>query len=213
MFAVCYIGNVALNLYIMKNSVKKTEKVNVIETVNVVETVQNSDLNAYLEEENKKALIRYKAKLIRDKEREAKKGLPKVETAKKLSNKVLEKLEKIKNFDSENAGSYERLGQVSRKVDIEYLNLNSALNKYIEVAKSEGFSAKQLSKLNKSNCKKIIAESVKYKDLALFTTDDIKKICQLVLVKFDVTTARAKKVALQGGTVGKKADKITANVK
>lgn len=196
----------------MNNSVKNSEKVNVIETVNVVEIVQTSDLNAYLEEENKKALIRYKAKLEREAKKLANLGKPKVETAKKLSSKVLNTLEKIENFDSENSGSWDKLGQISRKVVIDGMNLKKALTNYLEIAKSE-LTSKQMSKLNISNCKKIIGESVKYKDLTLFTTNDLKLICQLVLVKFDATTARAKKVALQGGTVGKQADKITANVK
>lgn len=192
----------------MKNLVKNTEK-----TVNEIATVNAVDLKAqFLADEFKKAELRYEAKLIRDKEKEAKKGQPKVETARKLSGKVLTTLEKIENFDSENAGSWDKLGQTSRKVVIDAMNLNSALNKYLEIAKTE-LTDKQMSKLNKSNCKKIIGESIKYKDLTLFTTNDIKLICQLVLVKFDITTARAKKVSLQGGTVGKKADKITANVK
>jgi len=132
----------------------------------------------------------------------------KVESARIVSGKVIKTVAKIKAFDSKNAGSWDKLGQVSRKVLVDGLGLNKALKNYLDIAKDE-LTDTQIACLTFANCVDFIKTSVKYKDLQYFTTNDLKLIAQKVLVKFDANTARALKVEKQGGTVGKKAKKLT----
>ena len=133
---------------------------------------------------------------------------PKVETPRIVSKRYTEMEQKVKDFDKKNAGSWDKLGQVSRKVTLDALGLNKALKNYLRIAKGE-LTSSQMKVLTFKNCQQYIKSSIKNKNLHLFTTNDIKLICQKVLVKYDANTKRGERVSKQGGTVGKKADAQT----
>jgi hypothetical protein len=133
----------------------------------------------------------------------------KAEVRKEISGKLEDTLDKIEEFkeNQSDENSWTKLGQVSRIVTVEALGLNKALKGYIKVSK-DVLTGSQLEVLTFSNCVEFINNSIKYKDLKYFTTNDIKLICQKVIVNKDPNTARALKVAKQGGTIGAKADNI-----
>jgi hypothetical protein len=142
-----------------------------------------------------------------------KKGSAKKSTAKKVTvrthNKRINNLvEKSKGFNKKEAGSWDCLTQTSRQVELGRMGLSKAFKEYLKEAKTT-LTANQMKHLTFKNLQGFASNSAEFKQLEFWTINNIKMLCQRILVANDANTARAKKVSKQGGVVGKKADKVT----
>lgn len=139
----------------------------------------------------------------------------KVETIAQHNARINNLIAKSKEFDKKNAGSWDRLGQTSRMVELDRMSMSKAFKEYLKVAKTL-LTPAQMQHLTFAKISEFAKSSKKFGSLEYWTINNIKLLCNAVLKANDANTARGAKVAKQGGTVGKKADKMQrrgANVK
>ena len=128
----------------------------------------------------------------------------------KISKRLAKKIEKVENFDSKNAGSWDRLMHVANLAEIDTFSLSKVVKTFLEASKKAGVGLTPAQKkvLTFNNVKDYVNKSDKYSHLTHFSFHQVKLICNAVIKANDLNTKRAAKVKKQGGTVGKKADKI-----
>ena len=104
----------------------------------------------------------------------------KVETPKQVSKRVLEMLEKSKQFDVKTANNWQKLGEVSRQVNIKPMGFNKMIKFYLSEAKLV-MPKDVLKCITFANVKEWVSTSIKYQNLEYFTANDAKLICNAVI--------------------------------
>lgn len=132
----------------------------------------------------------------------------KTPTARKHNQRITNLIEKSSKFDKAVAGSWDCLTQTSRNVELGRMSFSKAFKEYLKEARKT-LKSTQMQHLTFSKCQAFAETSKEFKSLEFWTINNIKMLCQRLLVKNDANTSRAKKVKSQGGVVGKKADQQT----
>lgn len=128
-----------------------------------------------------------------------------------LSKKLNAKIEKIQNFDVENASNWERLKQTGVQSEIATLGVNAVIKRFIKIGENT-LTEGQKKVLTFENVITYIKDS-KYSNLMLFTPYQAVLICNAVIKTHHKATATAERAKKQGAIVGKKADKVVKNSK
>lgn len=130
----------------------------------------------------------------------------------KMPKAIANKLEKTKAYNHKEAGSYDALLQSARDADLENLSYNKKIKHYLGKAliRLEQIGTKKtiLDKLTFQACNRWKNESEKFEGLTgHVSTFQARQIVHGYLKSIDGNIARGERVAKQGGTTGKKADK------
>jgi hypothetical protein len=129
----------------------------------------------------------------------------------KLSNRLATKLAKVENFNLPESNNFQKLLHVANVTEVEMFGLSKALKMYIKNAKGV-LTPNQLKVLTFENVLEFVQNSPKYNGLPLFSLHQITLISNAVIKENDRATKLAARAEKQGAIVGKKADKVTANV-
>ena len=142
----------------------------------------------------------------------AKKGAntPKAVVVAQHNKRINTLIEKTSGFVKKDSGSWDRLGQTSRLVELDRMSMSKAFKEYLKVAKTL-LTPSQMSHLTFAKVSEFAKDSKKFGALEYWTINNIKLLCNAVLKANDANTARGAKVAKQGGVTGAKADKMTRN--
>jgi hypothetical protein len=120
----------------------------------------------------------------------------------KVSKAIKEKQSKAEAFKIAEASSYDKLLQASRLTILDSMSLSKAFKHYLVSAKKV-LTPKQMKVLTF----KAITEHLKgskYGSLDLFSVHQVALVCNEILKKNDLNTARALKVARQNKAIAKK---------
>jgi len=120
-----------------------------------------------------------------------------------LSKRLQTKIDRINSYDSEKANNIQRLRHVANKTEVEMFGLNKALKMYLQNAKGE-LTPKQINLLKFNDIKEYINNSEKYKDLPLFTLNQITLICSAIIKANDEETKRQLRVERQNKKTAQK---------
>jgi hypothetical protein len=124
------------------------------------------------------------------------------------NKRILNLVEKSSEFVKKDSGSWDRLGQTSRLVELDRMSMSKAFKEYLKVAKTL-LTPAQMAHLTFAKVSEFAKNSQKFGQLEFWTINNIKLLCNAVLKANDANTARGAKVAKQGGQTGKKADAQT----
>jgi hypothetical protein len=97
-----------------------------------------------------------------------------------LSKRLQTKIDRINSYDKDKANNIQRLRHVANKTEVEMFGLNKALKTYLQHAKGE-LPQKHINLLKFNDIKEYINNSEKYKDLPLFTLNQITLICSAII--------------------------------
>lgn len=121
-----------------------------------------------------------------------------------------EKLTKLNNLINKaiDGNNWDKLTAVSFNAKIEGCKLSKIAKTFLDASKLENgkslLTDKQITLLNYSNIVTYIRNSEKYKNVNLFTLNDVKLICNAIIKANDKGTKLALKVAKQGGEIKQK---------
>ncbi len=144
------------------------------------------------------------SKATKPQEKAKAKAEPKKVAIPKVSKAILLKAEKSANFNKAEAGSYDRLLEASRLVHLDAVTISQAFKRYVSQAKKV-LTPKQMEAISfKSLC--LHKDESKYKDLPFVSVHQVALMCNEILKKNDLNTARAIKAEKQQKAMDKKAD-------